>query len=433
MGYLETYRDLTFIDARYFDADPFGQRDSYQAFQNAINSLQAYGAGGIITAPAGLYKLSQPPIISQDNIHWDMFGWGTHFQAMPGFPAGPMLKVAAPGGVGNFRYGIKIANCFFDGNNIAGVGGIQLDSTYGALLDHVRVRFCPGTGLFVNDPSSGMARGAYTKVRDCWFTDGGAGTAILSAFSENWTVEGGLIAFYNTAGGVGIKNQDGGCIVSGVQFDMCDTSFWQAFVGSSVFIGNNLGRAVSRHVYLNGAVRCSIIGNYFDMATGTPSPAACIYADNSANQANVIVGNTFIGTGNGWTHGYYEAGGIGQSPGNYVGPNNWNGLSVQTFSGHTLPRTVSVNSPDPGNNGTIQTTTGVAGDVTRVLPTANETGLILEAGTVNGQHVTVENRGNFTLTFAASGTSHVASGVSMVIGALKSQPFTWDSADALWY
>jgi len=93
-----------------------------------------------------------------------------------------------------------------------------------------------------------------------------------------------------------------------------------------------MGRAVSRHVYLNGC-KNNIVGyNYFDQFVGSPSPATVIYADNSANQLNKIDNNTFIGTGNGWTYAYYEAGGIG-SPGNtWGGGNRTNGLRVQTFS-----------------------------------------------------------------------------------------------------
>lgn len=405
--------------------------DNTVALQETIYECAGSGGGHIVIAP-GTYVLSSPLIIPSDNVQFVGCGWGTIFSAAVGFPSGPIIKVLAPGGAGNFRYGIKFADFMINGNNQPGVGGIELDSTYGALLDHVRVRFCPGTGLFITDPSSGAARGAYTKVRDSWFTDGGAGTAILSSFAENWTMDGGLIAFYNTAGGIGIKNQDGGCIITHVQFDMCDTSFIQAFVGSSQFIGNNCGRAVSRHVYLNGAKRTVVANNYFDMATGTPSPAAIIYADNASNASNVIANNACIGLGNGWTFGYFEAGGIG-TPGNTLVGNNWNGLSVQSFDSHTNQLTVSVNTPDPGNNGTIQTSTGVTGDVTRVNPGANETGWILEAGAYNGQHCVVENIASNSGAFAAAATSHVASGAGQTVLGLTCSLYIWDSAQALWY
>ncbi len=93
----------------------------------------------------------------------------------------------------------------------------------------------------------------------------------------------------------------------------------------------------------------------------------------------------------------------------------------------TIP---SATAPDPGNNGTI-TTSGVG--IARVTPTANETGIILQAGTIDGQVVIVENKANFTLAMAIAGTSHVASGVSAVIPALGASIFEWDNGAALWY
>lgn len=91
----------------------------------------------------------------------------------------------------------------------------------------------------------------------------------------------------------------------------------------------------------------------------------------------------------------------------------------------------SSTTPDPGNNGTITTANiGLA----RVTPAANRTGLILQAGTVAGQKCTVNNNSaSFTLTFAASGTSHVAQGASLTIAANGKYDFSWDSVAALWY
>jgi hypothetical protein len=47
--------------------------------------------------------------------------------------------------------------------------------------------------------------------------------------------------------------------------------------------------------------------------------------------------------------------------------------------------------------------------------------------------VTVINESAFALTFAASGTSHVADGVSDVIPALAARTFTYDGNTSLWY
>jgi Pectate lyase superfamily protein len=91
----------------------------------------------------------------------------------------------------------------------------------------------------------------------------------------------------------------------------------------------------------------------------------------------------------------------------------------------------SATTPDPGASGTINTANvGVA----RVTPVASRAGVILQVGTVAGQKCTViNNAASFTITFAASGTSHVAQGVALVIAALGKYDFTWDSVAALWY
>lgn len=82
------------------------------------------------------------------------------------------------------------------------------------------------------------------------------------------------------------------------------------------------------------------------------------------------------------------------------------------------------------NGGTIGTfATGAA----RVVPAANVTGIILEAGSEPAQVVTVINESAFTVTFAAAGTSNVADGTSSVISANRCALFVWDSSTSRWY
>lgn len=75
------------------------------------------------------------------------------------------------------------------------------------------------------------------------------------------------------------------------------------------------------------------------------------------------------------------------------------------------------------------------GSVVTVSPGAAVTGVILGAGAAEGQVVTVINRAAAanTITFAASGTSNVADGVSDVIAGLTSRQFVWDTNSNLWY
>jgi hypothetical protein len=57
----------------------------------------------------------------------------------------------------------------------------------------------------------------------------------------------------------------------------------------------------------------------------------------------------------------------------------------------------------------------------------------MPAGSGAGQQVTVINEGSYPVTFAASGTSAVADGISDVIAPATSSSYTWDSGTSLWY
>ncbi|TVZ01278.1 hypothetical protein EAS64_33915 [Trebonia kvetii] len=61
------------------------------------------------------------------------------------------------------------------------------------------------------------------------------------------------------------------------------------------------------------------------------------------------------------------------------------------------------------------------------------TGVILQAPSNAWTRVTVINQSAFTITFAASGTSHVADGTSNVIPALTARTFVYDGNTSLWY
>lgn len=61
------------------------------------------------------------------------------------------------------------------------------------------------------------------------------------------------------------------------------------------------------------------------------------------------------------------------------------------------------------------------------------TGIIIAAGYAPGHTVTLVNEANFSATFAASGTSRVAAGVTAVVPALSKLILVWDSSTNLWY
>jgi Pectate lyase superfamily protein len=71
--------------------------------------------------------------------------------------------------------------------------------------------------------------------------------------------------------------------------------------------------------------------------------------------------------------------------------------------------------------------------VIRVNPGADVTGIIIPIGAFAGQTIIVVNESSHSVTFASSGTSHVADGVSDVIAANTAKSFVWDSSTSLWY
>lgn len=85
----------------------------------------------------------------------------------------------------------------------------------------------------------------------------------------------------------------------------------------------------------------------------------------------------------------------------------------------------------PADNATISTA-NIA--VARVAPAAARTGIILQAGTIAGQVVTVVNEAAAanSVTFAAAG-SNVADGNASPIAGLTARRFVWDSGTSLWY
>jgi hypothetical protein len=99
----------------------------------------------------------------------------------------------------------------------------------------------------------------------------------------------------------------------------------------------------------------------------------------------------------------------------------------------TLPLSLgqSATAPDVANSGTIATA-GVS-SVARVAPTGARTGVILAAGTWDGQICHVINESANTVTFAAAATSNVADGTSAVVAALRSMTFVWNSSTSRWY
>ena len=289
-----------------FGARGDGVTDDTAAIQSAITACQGQG-GGIVFLPPGTYLISSTLVISADNVQVQGAGWASIITPAAGFPAGPMLQVQAPGGGGNFRYGIRIAELFFNGNNVAGVGGLDLISTYGALVEHLRMRYLAGIAVHWDGISG--AFGAYNYLRDCHITDGvGAIAAVQTDDSEWLTIQGGHIGFYQTAGATAVLLQNLNNRIIGVSFDYVDTGVKCAFAGRNHIIGCQFDRGFTRFVYLESAASCMVVGNFFGVRSGTGNEI--IRADGTNNDKSVIVGNAVEAT-SGWPSFVTEYSGIG--------------------------------------------------------------------------------------------------------------------------
>ena len=66
---------------------------------------------------------------------------------------------------------------------------------------------------------------------------------------------------------------------------------------------------------------------------------------------------------------------------------------------------------------------------------AAATGVIVQPGTVHGQHLTIINTSaaTGTITMAAAATSNVANGTSCVISLLAAIELRWNALDSRWY
>lgn len=73
------------------------------------------------------------------------------------------------------------------------------------------------------------------------------------------------------------------------------------------------------------------------------------------------------------------------------------------------------------------------GDTAKLTTGGAVTGVVLTAGTYDGQRLNLINTSANSITFAAAGTSNVADGTSAVLAANRSMCFVWEATSARWY
>jgi hypothetical protein len=303
-----------------------GTTDDTTAIQSAINACQTAG-GGVVFFPPGTYKITAGLTISADNIQIVGSGWSSQILAS-GAISGYMLTVNAPGG-GAFRYGILIADIFFNGASIAALNGLDIQTTYSAKIDHVRIRFVFGIAIHM-DGSSGNT-GAYNSIIACHITDGGAGVGVQTDFSEWLTIFGGLFSFYNSAGGIAVRIQNLNCRLIGVGIDNNDTGVRLEFAGRCTIIGCQFDRGQTQFIYMHGTQYCTVVGNSFNTFNGVASGQGAINVTDTNNAGNIITSNTLKG-GSTWPNFILEHGTVG-TPANLYEANDVGAAPVVLISG----------------------------------------------------------------------------------------------------
>ncbi len=354
--------------------------DESAAYQAAINAAVSAGAGIVYHPPNLNVGIASTLVCNSDNVQLIGGGWSSQLTALAGLGANPLYRVLAPGGAGVFRYGIAIRDIFFNGNNVAGVGGVELQSTYHADLYRMRIRFCPGVSLFLTGSSA--ARGAYTHLIHCTITDGGAGIGVQSQFAENNVLIGGIIAHFQSAGGVGVKWQDGVNQIFGTIFDNCDTGLWCFFGHANQVSKAQFTNGLTRFIYLNGAQKTNISGCYFDAFLGSGSQDMI----NVDNANNIIEGNT-VNSGTGWTNFIREFG--TSCLRNLYANNQTAGLPIKLATGST-----GIVRSNPGYNPLMPLVSPAT-----PVPTTAATGGTIAAG-VYGVEITYVNAFGETLASA---------------------------------
>lgn len=105
-----------------------------------------------------------------------------------------------------------------------------------------------------------------------------------------------------------------------------------------------------------------------------------------------------------------------------------NGSGVLTLLGLVLNGPLNLQYPASAQTLSNNSTITIPGPIIVVTSSANVTGIIMTAGSSTGQVVLVYNSGNFSVTFAASG-SRVRNGSNIAIGNGQLCVMLWDGAN----
>jgi hypothetical protein len=395
-------------------ADPTGAADSGAAFNAALAAAVAAG-GGLVSIPAGIYKIITPISVNVNNTTVRIAGAGRWVTFLNMAATGDCLRMFD---TSNFatrtNHGSGVTGITIDGTS-AGIpsNGLRFGDIFQAEIN-VAVRNFLGAGsngiLFDNQNFFCEQMSAKAWVGNCTtcftFNEGGALTS-TGSFER-----GDMDLYINSANGqAGVVFQNGAFVSDGrlgIHGNVATTTFMAVLT----LTGTSPG--------------------------GHPSPSNSWIINSRLDIGVEMVGSLgstiFLASGSNLISSCYGV--IDFSQGAAFANSNANG-NFQ-FTGPVSGDTSLVSSRFDGtfSQGVIVTGATLAannGGVLRVGSAANITGLIMPLGLHSGQQCLVMNVTAFTMTFAASGTSNVADGAADVIAASTARGFVWDSTENLWF
>ena len=434
-----------------YNAKGDGSTDDTLAIQGALTA--AAGSGGVVYVPAGTYKISNLTIDSSVTVRGA--GLATILQGKSG-ASGFMMMLAH---AASTKY-VTIRDLSLVPNT-GSLGGIFLDNTgatgdsqhqirnvfvnnsggdafkFGANIRGAVVSGCSQYG------SQGYGYNITSGATDNFFTDCVSGPSANNGFEiagGNNLIK-GCKAFY-----AGYNGSTWGTTQSGFHLN---ATTWGILTGCSAqqnalhgidaqsanncsITGNesdtnSAGTVGGVGINLNGCLACTVVGNSGSNNGGISPGAQAFGYQVAGNQSGTLIFANSVTGANG-QYSYLSGGGFTILDANSVqlssitqvqlpGP-QYNMTSVQALA----------------NGSAISVPYAPTYAIVPVTETGNVTGITLSGtGNGNGQQLIILNRSNFTVTFAAAGTSNIADGTSDVIPALCARTYYYDSTTSLWY